>query len=67
MEKKEFDVMVASLRQSGLNDDDIMSILIETYFRKKCDQKDLEIMVNWLGFRLSDDFFKDNGLKRMLK
>lgn len=67
MEKKEFDAMVESMKHSGLTEDNIMDVLIESFMQKKCDQKDLEIMVDWLGYRLSDQFFEDQNLKRMLK
>lgn len=67
MEKKEFDAMVESMKHSGLTEDNIMDVLIESFMQKKCDQKDLEIMVGWLGYSLCDQFFEDNHLKRILK
>ncbi len=67
MEKKEFDTMVKAMKHSGLTDDNIMDVLIESFMRKQCDQKDLEIMVGWLGYRLNDQFFKDNHLKKIIK
>lgn len=64
MTEKEFRVMVDSMHHSGLSDDQIMGILIESFEQKKCDIDDLEIMVSWLGYSLMDDFYKDHGIKR---
>lgn len=64
MTKDEFDSMVAQMHKQGLSDDQIMRILYETYATKKCDLADYELMVNWLGYQLTDDFNKDNGIKK---
>ena len=64
MTKKEFDEMVKQMHQQGLDDDMIMEILYETFATKKCSFEDYELMVNWLGYSLSDEFYKDHGLKR---
>ena len=62
MTKKEFDEMVRQMHKQGLNDDNIMGILIETFETKKCDINDLELMVSWLGYHLTDDFYKAHKL-----
>ena len=64
MTKTEFDSMVSQMHKQGLSDDQIMGILIETYETKKCDIDDLEIMVSWLGYHLTDGFYKAHGLKK---
>ena len=64
MEKHEFDLLVKQLHQQGLDDDQIMKILYETFVSNKCSLEDYEIMVNWMGYELTDDFYKANGLKR---
>ena len=64
MTQEEFNVMVESMHHSGLNDDQIMAILCEMFESKKCSIEDLELMVSWLGYELSEKFYKDNDLKR---
>ena len=64
MEKHEFDLLVKQLHQQGLDNDQIMKILYETFVSNKCSLEDYEIMVNWMGYELTDDFYKANGLKR---
>ena len=64
MTKKEFDQMVKQMHEQGLSDDDIMKILYETLMSKECDLKDFELMTGWLGFELTDEFYKDHGLKK---
>lgn len=67
MTKKEFDRMVEQMHQQGLTDDNIMKILYDTFIQHKCDINDYEIMVNWLGYELTDDFYEAHGLKRKKK
>ncbi len=67
MTKKEFDEMVRQMHKQGLNDDNIMGILIETFETKKCDINDLELMVSWLGYHLTDDFYKAHKLQKSIK
>lgn len=64
MDKKEFDELVRQLRKSGLTDDKIMRVLVETYESKNCDITDLEVMVSWLGYLLTDDFYKDHKIRK---
>lgn len=64
MNEKEFENLISQMREAGLNDDEIMHVLIETYKTNKCSIEDLECMVSWLGYQLTDDFYKDNGVKR---
>lgn len=64
MDKKEFDLLVKQLHEQGLNDDQIMKILYETFMTKKCDLADYELMVGWLGYTLTDDFYKAHGIKK---
>ena len=67
MTKQQFDMMVSQMHQQGLTDDNIMRILYETFMSKKCSLEDYEMMVSWLGYNLSDEFYKDHGLKRKKK
>ena len=64
MTKKEFDAMVKQMHQQGLDDDKIMRILYETFASKKCSFEDYELMVNWLGYSLTDEFYKAHGIKK---
>ena len=64
MTKEEFDLIVKDMHEKGLDDDQIMRILYETFSRGDCDINDYEIMVNWLGYELTDDFYRDHGIKR---
>ena len=64
MTKEEFDLMVSQMHGCGLDDDKIMNILYETFISHKCDIDDYELMVNWLGYELSDEFYKAHGIKR---
>ena len=65
MDKKEFDLLVAQMRSQGIDDDKIIHVLYQVFLRGDCDDiKDYELMVNWLGSSLSDEFYKDHGLKR---
>ena len=63
MTKKEFDEMVKQMHAQGLTDDEIMKILYETFISGKCSFQDYECMVNWLGYRLTDEFLKAHGIK----
>lgn len=67
MTKKEFDAMVKQMRQQGLDDDMIMKILYEAFITNKCNFDDYELMVNWLGYELTDDFLKAHNIKRNAK
>lgn len=64
MTKKEFDAMVKQMHQQGLDDEMIMRILYETFATKKCSFADYELMVNWLGYELTDDFYKAHNVKK---
>ena len=64
MTKKEFDAMVKQMHQQGLDDDMIMKILYEAFITNKCNFDDYELMVNWLGYELTDDFLKAHNIKR---
>lgn len=64
MDKNEFDLLVLQMRSQGLGDDKIMHVLYQVFLRGDCDIKDYELMVNWLGYSLNDEFYKDHGLKR---
>lgn len=64
MTKQEFDLLVKQLRQQGLNDDQIMKVFYEAFASNKCNIEDYELMVNWMGYELTDDFYKAHGLKR---
>lgn len=59
--------MVKQMHQQGLDDDMIMKILYETFATKKCSFEDYELMVNWLGYELTDDFYKAHGIKKLEK
>lgn len=63
MNKDEFDNMVESLKRSGLNEGQILDIFVKTFEQNECDIEDLEIMFGWLGYSLTDDFYKDHGLQ----
>ena len=67
MDKKEFDFLVKRLHESGLNDDQIMHVFYDTFREGKCDLEDYEIMVAWLGYSLSDEFYEMHGLTRKHK
>ena len=67
MDKQEFDTMVKQMHKQGLSDDDIMGVLYEAFSTHKCNLEDYEIMVNWLGYELTDDFYENHGLKRNRK
>lgn len=67
MTKKEFDAMVKQMHQQGLDDDMIMKILYEAFITNKCNFDDYELMVNWLGYELTDDFLKAHNIKRNAK
>ena len=64
MDKKEFDLLVSQMRSQGLDDEKIMHVLYQVFLRGDCDIKDYELMVNWLGYSLSDEFYKYHELKR---
>lgn len=59
--------MVKEMHQQGLDDDMIMKILYETFATKKCSFEDYELIVNWLGYKLTDDFLKTHNIKRNAK
>lgn len=67
MTKKEFDAMVKQMHQQGLDDEMIMRILYETFATKKSSFADYELMVNWLGYELTDDFYKAHNIKKKKK
>lgn len=67
MDKKEFDSLVKQLHEQGLDDDKIMNVLYETFRSHKCSIEDYEIMVKWLGYDLTDDFYTAHGIKRSNK
>lgn len=64
MTKQEFDAMVKQMHEQGLNDDQIMRVLYEAFATNKCDFDDYELMVNWLGYELTDEFLKAHNIKR---
>ena len=64
MTKKEFDMMVEQMHSQGLDDEKIMQILYKTFKEHKCDIEDYELMVGWLGYELTDDFYEAHGIKR---
>lgn len=64
MTKQEFDAMVEQMHQQGLGDDMIMRTLYETFIINKCSFEDYELMVNWLGFELTEEFHKTHNIKR---
>lgn len=67
MDKKEFDSLVKQLHEQGLDDDKIMNVLYETFRSYKCSIEDYEIMVKWLGYDLTDDFYTAHAIKRSNK
>lgn len=64
MDKKEFDLLVKQMHEQGLDNDKIMKVLYETFVSHKCSLEDYEIMVQWLGYNLTDEFYKDHDIKR---
>ena len=64
MDYNEFKELIARLRESGLNDDQIMNVLLKTYETKQCSLEDFEIMVSWLGYELNDIFYEIHGIRR---
>ena len=64
MTKQEFEEMVKQMHKQGLNDDQIMRILYETFITDKCSFEDYELMVNWLGYELTEDFLKAHNIKK---
>lgn len=64
MTKKEFDLMVKQMHKQGLDNDKIMRILYETFATNKCSLEDYELMVNWLGYELTEDFYKAHNIKK---
>ncbi len=64
MDYNEFKTLVSRFRDQGLKDEQIMDILLETYETKVCSLEDFEIMVGWLGYKLSDIFYEMHGIKR---
>lgn len=59
MEKTEFDSLVKQLKAAGLNEEQIMETLYETFQEGKMDRQDLEACANWLGYELTDEFKND--------
>ncbi len=64
MDKKEFGLLVKQMHEQGLDDDKIMRILYQTFVTNKCSFEDYELMVNWLGYELTDEFLKAHNIKR---
>ena len=64
MDKDEFDQLVKDLHSAGLNEDQIMKVLYETYITEQCSLSDYEIMVHWLGYELTDEFYQAHGIKK---
>lgn len=64
MTYEEFKKMVDAFHKQGLNDDEIMEILYEVFMKKECDINDYALMVSWMGYELTDDFYKDHGIKK---
>ena len=64
MDTEEFVLLVSQMRGQGLDDEKIMHVLYQVFLRGDCDIKDYELMVNWLGYSLSDEFYKYHELKR---
>lgn len=64
MDYKEFNDLVSRFRKKGLDDEQIMDVFLESYETKVCSFEDFEIMVHWLGYELTDDFYKTHGIKK---
>jgi len=62
MDRNEFERLTERLRANGLNDDDIANVLIQTFLDGECDIKDLEVMMGWLGYSLTEEFYKNNNI-----
>lgn len=63
MDEKEFKMMVNEMHRQGMSDKDILMVMHEAFSRGKCTFEDFELMVNWLGYQLTDVFFKDHKIK----
>lgn len=64
MDYNEFNKLVSKLKNEGLDDEGIMNVFLKSYERKVCSLEDFEIMVHWLGFELTDDFYKSHRIKK---
>ena len=64
MNREQFDMMVKQMKQSGLNEDQIMKVLYEAFVTNKCSLEDYELMVSWMGYTLSSDFYKHHGINK---
>ena len=64
MDYNEFKELIARLKESGLNDNQIMNVLLKAYETKQCSSEDFEIMVGWLGYELDDIFYEIYGIRR---
>ncbi len=64
MTEKEFKKMVDLWHKEGHDDDDIMKMLYINFSNNKISLNDYEIMVSWLGYNLTDDFYQMHGIKR---
>ena len=41
-----------------------MDILYESFITNACDFEDYELMVNWMGYTLTDEFLEAHNIKR---
>lgn len=65
MDKKEFNALVGKMKKElGFNDDQIMETLYKTFESGQCEIEDYELMVGWLGYELTDDFYKEHHIKK---
>ena len=64
MTYEEFKQMVDQMHKKGLNDDQIMQILYQTFMKKECDINDYALMVSWMGYKLTDEFYLAHGVKK---
>ncbi|MCQ2776441.1 MAG: hypothetical protein MJ217_01795 [Bacilli bacterium] len=64
MTKSEFNNLINKLRDQNLTDEEIMNILFESFQTGVCSLEDLEKMVEWFGYSLTDEFYKENGIER---
>ena len=64
MNREQFDMMVQQMHQKGLTDEMILEVLHETFAQHKCSFEDFEVMVHWLEYSLTDDFYRDHEINK---
>jgi len=65
MKKEEFELLVKKMRDElKFSDEHILQTLIKVFEDGECNLEDLKLMVNWLGYNLTEEFYKDHGINK---